>query len=354
MLKETTGQTIKYLREKNDLTREDLCQMIRLGGNSRTEDVQRLYKVENDKMELEESVIETLAQLFDVEVEDIKNGKEWITAKEAAKLVNCSITTIHARRKEGKLKNNKIGKSYYYLKSDVEDIKINKNKRANRKGKYGVLIKFDKKYFSKKLKELIGDDLNKKEIANKIGIGWSSWKDYTNENLERLPAKENLDKICDYFNVKPSYFKKNKTYDKKWIKLERATKLADCSESTIRRYINKNKIKSKKDGKFRLVNKDDVMRYKDEIKSNYDDFRKTEDDKIKELMNLIKSQSAKIKELNNKIEELESYHDKAEMKFEFFSDRITDLENLVEVMNENTNKNVEAEEEKGFFGRLFS
>jgi len=313
MLKETTGKTIKYLREKNDLTREDLCQMIRLGGNSRTEDVQRLYKVENDKMELDDSVIETLAQLFDVKVDDIKDKEEWITVEKAAKIANCSSSTIYNKRREGKIKSKKINGILRFLKGDVENIKVfNSNAKEKQKNKRKDK---SKNYYSAR------------DISEKINIKFG----YASNLLSEFKRK-NKDKTGK--KIQESGSPMNILYRKYYN---------DFIDFMPKKY---HKFKEETNGVEKELNFS--------IEKQQESIDKHRKDKVLELRETIKSQSAKIRELNNKVEELEKYHNKAEMKFEFFSDRITDLENLVDVMNENIDKTEKVEEEKGFFGRIFS
>ena len=146
MLRETTGKTIEHLRKGAGLTREEMCQMVRLGGKNRAEDVQRLYKAENDEYTLDDSVIETLAQLFEVDVNDIvgegnskePNRDEWITIKEAADLMSCSENTIYNRWQDGKLRRrsghlDSGHRVFLYNKEDVMDIDIKREHNPMKK-----------------------------------------------------------------------------------------------------------------------------------------------------------------------------------------------------------------------------
>jgi transcriptional regulator with XRE-family HTH domain len=146
MLRETMGKTIEHLRKGAGLTREELCQMVRLGGNNRAEDVQRLYKAENDGYTLNDSVIENLAELFEVDVEDIvgkQNHEElnrdgWITIKEAADLMSCSENTIYNRWQDGKLRRrsghlDSGHRVFLYNKEDVIDIEIKREHNPMKK-----------------------------------------------------------------------------------------------------------------------------------------------------------------------------------------------------------------------------
>ena len=146
MLRETTGKTIEHLRKGAGLTREETCQMVRLGGKNRAEDVQRLYKAEKDEHTLDDSVIETLAQLFEVDVDDIvgegnskePNRDEWITIKEAADLMSCSENTIYNRWQDGKLRRrsghlDSGHRVFLYNKEDVMNIIIKREHNPMKK-----------------------------------------------------------------------------------------------------------------------------------------------------------------------------------------------------------------------------
>ena len=186
-MKETKGQAIKRLRKETGLTREELCQMIRLGGNSRAEDVQRLYKVENDKQELNDDVVETLAKLFDVEISEITKEND------------------------------------YRYNEDV---------------------------FPEKLEQLLEDnDITRTAFADEIGVSRTTITNYITG--KHLPSQENLEKILDYFDISIDYFRGEIEYSKNeenegWMRIEEAAEELDVSKSTIyNRYKNGELVRKK-------------------------------------------------------------------------------------------------------------
>jgi len=249
MLKETTGTTIKYLRKKHNLTREGLCQMIRLGGNSRAEDVQRLYKAEQDKFDLSDSVIKTLASLFGVSVDDIK------------------------------------GESY----------------------------KYNEELFPEKLKVLLyKNDLSRTELAEEIGVNRATISNYVNDNhnpsQENLKKILNyFDLSIEYFQGGEVEEIENPIInDENWITIEEAAELLNCSKSTIyNRYRNgelsRKRAHSETGHQIYLYKKDNLL----ELREGYNEEiveEKEENDKIKKLMKEIKRLEKRLEENEVKIE----------------------------------------------------
>jgi excisionase family DNA binding protein len=52
-------------------------------------------------------------------------NKEYISIREAAKMLSVSLITLHQWSKKGRLKNYQFGKSVFYRRSDLEALKNN-------------------------------------------------------------------------------------------------------------------------------------------------------------------------------------------------------------------------------------
>ena len=252
MLKETTGTTIKYLRKKNDFSREGLCEMIRLGGNTRVEDVQRLYKAEQDELDLSDNVIKTLARLFNVSVEDIK------------------------------------GKNY----------------------------KYNEELFPEKLKVLLyKNDLTRTELAESIGVNRATISNYVNgnhnpsqENLKKI--LNYFDLSIEYFQGDDvEEIEKPVDNNDEWVTIEEAAEMLDCSNSTIyNRYrdgeLSRKRAHSETGHQIYLYKKDDIIDLKEggdveevnEYNEKIDLFKE-----IKKLEDKLEESEMKIETFNEKM-----------------------------------------------------
>ncbi|MFW6007860.1 MAG: helix-turn-helix transcriptional regulator [archaeon] len=220
------GEKLKKLRKEKGVTQTTLAKYLHFRLNTypsfkRWQNI--ISEIENNKIEMPSIIKGELTKYFKVnqlyfepihvQLKELRNSRGYTQHEIGVRLgITGSGYSIYEKENHN-ISKNKLQVLANLYRKDLDWFTINykqQNKNIKEKVVYMSDIKrenIDGEVFTERMRKLWKNSgLSQEELAKKIGMNGGTFQNYCWVGNNAVPTTQNLEKICNYFNITPQYF----------------------------------------------------------------------------------------------------------------------------------------------------